>query len=1004
MSEIAFIDVKPRRVDTGAEVTVRLAGGGTDTPYRRGGENYRAGVVAMPRFRAGFGFDDNGWTGGTVPTNGELGFMPGDSALVTALLAYYWRDAAITIDAGDERAALTRRLTGTVADLVANDGQMILTITDPGKSLDKPLLGSGFTGAGGIEGPSEATGRAKRRSWGRVYNVEGELLDKVNNIYEFGDPSKPIGSFDFVRDKGREGAIVALAWQGSIAATFAALQASAPPQGGCVAAPSIACVKWWTVPAGPLTADIRGENTGGYVETPVAIVAKMLAAVGGPAIANQAAAEALRTAPCGVHIASGADTIAQAIDRLLLGVSLYWVLQPDATIRIGEWAWGAPAASFQAIFIARERQLPPVKSRKVGYRRNHRVHSDSEISAAVILSDDITYLDGTPLEDLKPAEGGAQSNRPPTDKSPAPPVELPHGTMWFDAGGHPYRFGSRPWIGGDGSPWIGGDGTPWLGGGYEDVQDQIGPEASRAALLAQNAADDARGEADLANIRLGEIASDNILTPGEKPGLILDVTTINNESGGISAQAAAFGITTEKAGYEAALSALNGYLATLTAPTAWNALGGNTAIDGVTFRAAFNALYSARQTLLNKVAEVAKSRGDLGVTLANAAGEAVIVAQADATAALNKVAAIVADGVLDKSEKPDVVLRYNSALSEQPGIQNNAVYYAITTEKTAYDAAVAALTAYLTGLAPAYNDYTADTAIDRVAFNSAFKTFYDARQALLDRIAVEAGRSTATMTLAPAQTILCDYLFAPKTGQLPRTLVNIRQRGNARVDAVSTWTATFPGTVTGTIDTTSGDNNRGNITITAMTGEGEIIVTSSNDGITLSGKVKITPIPDAPPPPPPPSGTGATSAQSFEDQTNSTASYLSTGVVIGPVRAPSSGSIKLEAVLNFSRSSAGTNNAFGKWGYSTSSTGFTDVAGGEGASSSDADVYLGNPFEPIGDDSYNTPGSLTVVRTASALTPGTDYWFEFRPRKGTTYSGDTGDTNTFYGLKKATQI
>ncbi|BBB13420.1 hypothetical protein [Sphingopyxis sp. FD7] len=421
MSEIAFIDVQPRRADTGAEVTVRLAGGGTDTPYRRNGENYHAGVVAMPRFRAAFGFDDNGWTGGTVPTNGEIGFVPGASSLMTELLGYYWRDAAVTIDAGEEGGALVRRLTGTVADVVVNEGQLQLTIADPSQLLDKPLLGAGFTGEGGIEGPSEATGRPKRRSWGRVYNVEGGLLDKANNIYEFGDPSKPIGAFDAVRDKGRAGAIVELPWQGSVAATFTALQAADAPDGGCVAAPSIACVKWWTVPAGPLTADIRGENSGGYSETAAGIVAKMLAAVGGPALADLAAAEALRPAPCGVHIAVGTDTVAQAIDRLLLGVSLYWVLQPDATIRIGEWAWGAPVAAFQAIFLGRERQLPPVKTRKVGYRRNHRVHSDSEISAAVILADDVSYLDGTPLEDLKPAEPGA------TDGAivPSPASDLP---------------------------------------------------------------------------------------------------------------------------------------------------------------------------------------------------------------------------------------------------------------------------------------------------------------------------------------------------------------------------------------------------------------------------------------------------------------------------------------------------------------------------------------------------------------------------------------------------
>ncbi|MBN8844789.1 MAG: hypothetical protein J0H88_16230 [Sphingomonadales bacterium] len=407
MTEIAFIDVKPRRLDTGAEVTVRLAGGGSVTPYHRDGQHYRAGIVDMPRFRAAFGFDDNGWTGGTVPTSGELTFAPSERSLLTALLAHYWRDAAIIVDAGDERDALARRLTGTVADMTAVDGQLMMTIADPGKLLDKPLLGAGFAGTGGIEGPSEATGREKRRSLGRVFNVELRLLDKANNIYEAGDPSKGLQAFDAVRDMGRAGSMAVLAWQGSVAATFAALQASSPAQGGCVAAPSIACVKWWTVPAGPLTADIRGENAGGYVETAVAIAAKLLAAVGGPAIADFAAANALRTAPVGVHIASSSDTVAQAIDRLLLGVSLYWVLQPDATIRIGEWAWTAPVASMQAIFIGRERQLPPVKSRKVGYRRNHRQHQQSEISAAVLLANDVAYLDGTPIEALKPGQAGA---------------------------------------------------------------------------------------------------------------------------------------------------------------------------------------------------------------------------------------------------------------------------------------------------------------------------------------------------------------------------------------------------------------------------------------------------------------------------------------------------------------------------------------------------------------------------------------------------------------------
>jgi len=382
MSEICWIEARPRIVATGAETVVRLAGGGSSTPYVRDGNHYRAGIVEMPRLKASFGFDDNGQTGSTIPISGLLRFMPGAAGLVDELAAHYWRDAAITVDAGDERVMASRRLSGTIAGMVVNDGVIELTIADPSKRVDKPLLGPSFTGEGGIEGPTEAAGRPKRRSWGRVFNVECRLLDKVNNIYECGDPARPLAEISALRDKGRAGPIVIQLWAGSIAETFAALQAAPAPEGGGVVAPSIACVKWWTVPAGPLTADIRGETAGGYAETVVSIAARVLSAIDGPTFADQAAAEALRPAICGIHVDSTSDTAAQILDRLFLGVSLFWVLQPNGTIRVGEWAWGAPVAQFDAIYLGRERQLPPVKSRRVGYRRNHRPHGAAEISVA----------------------------------------------------------------------------------------------------------------------------------------------------------------------------------------------------------------------------------------------------------------------------------------------------------------------------------------------------------------------------------------------------------------------------------------------------------------------------------------------------------------------------------------------------------------------------------------------------------------------------------------------
>jgi len=92
------------------------------------------------------------------------------------------------------------------------------------------------------------------------------------------------------------------------------------------------------------------------------------------------------------------------------------------------------------------------------------------------------------------------------------------------------------------------------------------------------------------------------------------------------------------------------------------------------------------------------------------------------------------DSVLSRHEKPALKQTYDIIIAEQAGIDAQATQYSVTTEKTAYDDAITALTSYITGLDPEYDDYTDDTTIVRATFNGKFTDVYEAKQAVLDKI------------------------------------------------------------------------------------------------------------------------------------------------------------------------------------------------------------------------------------------------------------------------------
>ncbi len=113
--------------------------------------------------------------------------------------------------------------------------------------------------------------------------------------------------------------------------------------------------------------------------------------------------------------------------------------------------------------------------------------------------------------------------------------------------------------------------------------------------------------------------SDDILTPAKKPLWIFIYAFLTGEQAGLDAQATASGVTTEKTTYGTKVTALTTYLATLTTPVLWNNLSGNTTVVGVTLRTKFNDVMVAKQSLINKIADVNRVAAAGAQTTANTA-------------------------------------------------------------------------------------------------------------------------------------------------------------------------------------------------------------------------------------------------------------------------------------------------------------------------------------------------------------------------------------------------
>jgi hypothetical protein len=162
--------------------------------------------------------------------------------------------------------------------------------------------------------------------------------------------------------------------------------------------------------------------------------------------------------------------------------------------------------------------------------------------------------------------------------------------------------------------------------------------------------------------------------------------------------------------------------------------GLNTALSSYTTTASLQTNYFTKTQTNSAISSSATSLQATINTNHTTAMNAAAAAQTSANTANTLLSDISSDSLLTPGEKPVVVKEYNTLIAEQAGIQAQASSYGITTELTAYNNAVSALTTYLNGRTGWDVIPGSNVTIDGTTFRTNFQNVYTTRQALLNAI------------------------------------------------------------------------------------------------------------------------------------------------------------------------------------------------------------------------------------------------------------------------------
>jgi hypothetical protein len=327
--------------------------------------------------------------------SGQLVIGNADAEYDFLPLSYAIDGRPITVKVGRRDASYDEAFTlarVTAKGWLVGTDNITIDLVDFSYKLEVPLQPNVFAGTGGIDGGADLAGKRRPLCFGSPLNVSAVSLVPSLLIYQVHDGS--LLGIDNVYDQG-----LAMTAAGDVA-TYALLAAASVTSGQFKTCKALGLFKLGTAPAGQVTADVRGENAAGYIETTADIVRWALVnrtVLQDPADLDVASFAAVNTAqPAPIDYFVGPDdnlTVAAFIQNLMGGIGGWGGHKIDGTFEVR--IFQAPAGNSLASFnrghmlggdIKREplpdAYSPPAYRWRVPYARNWTVQT-SDIAGGV---------------------------------------------------------------------------------------------------------------------------------------------------------------------------------------------------------------------------------------------------------------------------------------------------------------------------------------------------------------------------------------------------------------------------------------------------------------------------------------------------------------------------------------------------------------------------------------------------------------------------------------------